>query len=376
MGFRFWRRVRIAPGLTLNLSRSSASVSLGRRGARLTVGPKGRRATVGIPGTGLFYTTATGTRDARKERGSAPTATAGPADTPVSRSMPRAGSAVCAAGSDVAAPDSVVGAADRLTLGFFRRLVTPPEERALVDGCRARAEGNESEALRHLGRATHLADGAWLAGVLALRNGRVDEADRHLRAAATMWKRLGRCFARYGLSVAVSLPITDELAACVGPDLRGVLLALVEVCQRQGRLDQAVRCLEKLRRLEPDDLVVKVSLAELLLEARPDDPPTCRRVVRLASGITNDTPLHTALLLYKARALRRLGLLDAARQTLTDALRRRKNRPDDLLRALRYERALVWEALGQHRRARSELERLYADQPDYEDVATRLGLKA
>ena len=78
--------------------------------------------------------------------------------------------------------------------------------------------------------------------------------------------------------------------------------------------------------------------------------------------------------MYKARALRGLGLLDAARETLTDALRRKKGRSEELLRALRYERALVYEDLGKLRRARAELEKLYAEAPDYGDVETRLGL--
>ena len=139
--------------------------------------------------------------------------------------------------------------------------------------------------------------------------------------------------------------------------------------QRQERWEDAIACLERLQRLEPDDVVVKLSLAELLLQARPGDKNVCRKVVRLTEGIENETPVHTALLLYKARALRGLGLLDAARETLTGALRRRKGRSEELLRALRYERALVYEDLGQRRRARSELEKLYAEFPDYEDVA-------
>lgn len=56
MGFRFYRRKRILPGVSLNLSRSGLSVSLGPRGAKITLGPKGIRKTVGIPGTGIFYT--------------------------------------------------------------------------------------------------------------------------------------------------------------------------------------------------------------------------------------------------------------------------------------------------------------------------------
>ena len=51
MAFRFWRRIRIAPGVTLNLSKSGGSLSFGPRGVKFTIGPRGKRATVGISGT-------------------------------------------------------------------------------------------------------------------------------------------------------------------------------------------------------------------------------------------------------------------------------------------------------------------------------------
>jgi tetratricopeptide (TPR) repeat protein len=121
-------------------------------------------------------------------------------------------------------------------------------------------------------------------------------------------------------------------------------------------------------------VVVKLSLSELLSNAYPGDKRICRKIVKLSEGIGNEMPAQAALMLYKARALRQLGLPIAARDALSAALRRKKDRPDELLRALRYERALVYENLGQHRRSRSELEKLYAEDPDYEDVATRLGL--
>jgi hypothetical protein len=56
MGFRFYRRVRIVPGVTLNLSKGGVSTSIGGRGAHVTFGTKGNRATVGIPGTGMYWT--------------------------------------------------------------------------------------------------------------------------------------------------------------------------------------------------------------------------------------------------------------------------------------------------------------------------------
>lgn len=343
MGFRFWRRIRVAPGVTVNLSKSGGSLSLGARGARFTIGPRGTRATVGIPGTGLFYTTTlSGEKSGEPSR------------------APRSAPAV--------RPE------DRLTLGFFKRLTTPADEEALVDGCRELVRGHEKKALEHLRKALRLADGAYLAGFLALKRGRLNEAAEYLEAAARKHRRLGSHFDKYGLAATMSLPITDEVSAQVGPDLRGVLLGLVEVYQSQERPQEAIACLEHLKQLEPDDVVVRLSLAELLLAVRPDERSAHRKVVELAEGAANETAVHTALLLYKGRALRKLGLFEAARDTLTAALRRRKGRPEELLRALRYERALVYEKLGQGRRARGEFEKLYAEDPDYEDVATRLGL--
>jgi len=259
-------------------------------------------------------------------------------------------------------------------MGFFKRLVTPDDEEALVDGCRELVLGNDEQALEHIRKSVHLADGAYLAGFLALKQAQLNEAANYLAKAAEKHNSLGRHFSKYGISAQMRLPITDEIAAEVGPDLRGVLLGLVEVYQRQARWQDAIECLEKLWRIEPSDSVVRLSLAELLLEAHPGDQQVCQRVVSLAQDIENDTPIHAALMLYKGKALRHLGMPTAARDTLTAALRRKKGRTDDLLRALRYERALAYEDLGQKSRARAEFEKLYAEDTDFEDVAERMGV--
>ena len=58
--FRFYRRVSIFPGLSVNLSKSGPSLTVGMRGAHVTVGSNGIRKTVGIPGTGIYYTSHSG----------------------------------------------------------------------------------------------------------------------------------------------------------------------------------------------------------------------------------------------------------------------------------------------------------------------------
>ena len=58
--FRFYRRVSIFPGLSVNVSKSGPSLTFGMRGAHVTVGRTGVRKTVGIPGTGIYYTSHSG----------------------------------------------------------------------------------------------------------------------------------------------------------------------------------------------------------------------------------------------------------------------------------------------------------------------------
>jgi tetratricopeptide (TPR) repeat protein len=48
------------------------------------------------------------------------------------------------------------------------------------------------------------------------------------------------------------------------------------------------------------------------------------------------------------------------------------NRDPELLAAIQYERALVYQERGKHSRAREEFGRIYADNPNYEDVAERI----
>lgn len=61
MGFRFRKRIKIAPGIGVNLSKSGASLSVGTRGGKLNFGRRGKRVTIGVPGTGMSYSEQIGT---------------------------------------------------------------------------------------------------------------------------------------------------------------------------------------------------------------------------------------------------------------------------------------------------------------------------
>ncbi|TDM51409.1 DUF4236 domain-containing protein [Aliivibrio fischeri] len=55
MGFKFRKRIKIAPGININLSKSGISTSIGKPGATINIGKKGVKATVGVPGSGFSY---------------------------------------------------------------------------------------------------------------------------------------------------------------------------------------------------------------------------------------------------------------------------------------------------------------------------------
>lgn len=55
MGFRFYRRINLIPGVSINLGKRGASLSVGPRGAKTTFGRNGARTSIGIPGTGMRY---------------------------------------------------------------------------------------------------------------------------------------------------------------------------------------------------------------------------------------------------------------------------------------------------------------------------------
>ena len=338
MAFRFWRRVRLAPGVTLNLSKSTASLSLGPRGAKYTISPRGNRATAGLPGTGLFYTV-----DDRKRSG-------------------RGG----------AAPSPRVAQHNRLNLGFFQRLMTPAEEKRFIDGIRALNDGDQDTALAALEEARDLPDAAWMAGMIRLRREELDRARAHFEYALARLDGLGKLFGKYEIAAQASLPITSDIFAHVFPRERGTRLALVEIAQLQGRHADAMAHVERLMQIDPTDPVVLLSFAELALDA-PDDRALMDRVVRATVGVENETPVDTAILLYRGQALAALGMPDAAIDVFTLANRRRKDRPEGMLHQIRYERAVLYDETGQRARARSEFERIYAADPGFEDIAQRLG---
>lgn len=337
MALRFFRRIRIAPGLTVNLSKSGASLSIGPRGAKYTVGPRGTRATLGLPGTGLFYTV----HNPHKPRKSAPAHKS----TPAGRSAPAAAH-------------------------LPRPIPTSSSEGAFLAGIEALAH-DEVAARAQFARGADLADAAWMAGLLGLGQGDLAAARDHLERALADAGQLGALMAKFALAPQIDLPITPQVTAHIQPGEAGTRLALVEIAQQQGDAARAMAQLEHLLALVPDDPVVVLSFAELALD-RPADRALMDRVIELTAAATNETAIDTAILLYRGRALAALGLDQAAIHVLTQANRRHKDRPPALMQQIRHDRAALYAKTGRKAQARREFERLYAETPDFPGLRDRL----
>ena len=356
MSIRFFRRVKIAPGVSLNFSKSGPSVSLGPRGAKVTAGRRGLRRTVGLPGSGLYYTENSRWEGGRRKGSSSRDREFdGDPDLPSERA-------------------DMGGVEKKLDLGFFQRLFTPEDEKTLVEGLREFVRGDEETSLELLEQAAHIVDARFMAGFVALKLGNFSKAAEHLRHAAESGERIGTYFDKYGLHISFYLPITEHVRAAIEPSVRGALLTLIECEQELDEISRAAADARRLLNMDEADPAALLSLVELLSDpgVGTDKESNLKEVVGLTSSVENESEVHAALLYYKGAALHKLGMPTAARDAFTKGLRRRKNRSKELLQALRYRRALVYRELGKASRTRAEMEKLYAADPDYEDVASFL----
>lgn len=57
MSINFRKKIKLAKGLSLNLSKTGVSLSVGPKGAKLNIGKKGTFLTTSLPGTGVYSKT-------------------------------------------------------------------------------------------------------------------------------------------------------------------------------------------------------------------------------------------------------------------------------------------------------------------------------
>jgi len=68
MGLRFQKRIKILPGLRLNVSKTGISWTMGTRGASVTARDGKLTGNVGVPGTGLSHRKRLDLPDTQREK--------------------------------------------------------------------------------------------------------------------------------------------------------------------------------------------------------------------------------------------------------------------------------------------------------------------
>jgi tetratricopeptide (TPR) repeat protein len=347
MPFRFFQRIRIAPGLTLNLSKGGVSVSAGPRGAKFTVGTSGTRATVGLPGSGLHYTVLNPHKKIL-----------GQSDKPARKTS-----------SSVSAPP-----AKAPKLGWLQRLTLPESDKAFIQGWQAWGEGQIKQALVFFesvpAGSLAGADAAWSAALFYTQQEKFEQAATLLEKALQSAHNMGKAFKLHQITPRVQVPLAPHVLATMYPTVQSARLLLAELQQSQGHSAQALETLQQLISTKPDaeaDPVMLAAYGELAIEV--NDAQAQKRFLKLAAALGNDTPVHTVVMYYRAQTLVKQGLHTAALEVLSPALRRSKDRSSELLLNIRHLRAKVYEALGRKAQARADWERIFAQDPDFNGLS-------
>jgi tetratricopeptide (TPR) repeat protein len=157
-----------------------------------------------------------------------------------------------------------------------------------------------------------------------------------------------RVVAEIATGVTATLPFTRD----------GIGLLLAEVHQALRDDEAAIHVVEQ---VEPT-ADAAVSLAELYTKTgRYED------VIELTEGIANHDEATALLCIFRGIAFREQSYFDAAREVLKEALKTKQRDPFVRHRAL-LERARTYAAEGKKAQARKDLERIMAEDSDYDGL--------
>jgi tetratricopeptide (TPR) repeat protein len=335
MGFRIQKSINIGNILRINISKSGIGYSTGIAGLRVGTGPRGPYFSADLPGSGLSYRKHFGGR--RK------------ADQRVSSTKAQA-----EASPEVPDP------------GLF----APGHEKELVKGLQAYQAGQFEPALEHFLAAASDEPGAAMMAASFLAQ---QEDGGRYRAIELLEKIVQsdeefptELMQKYMASTEIAINITPNVTVEMPVNGLAATLLLVECYQAARRIREAIALLEEVEELSPDP-VLTLSLCELY-----DSREIWEGIIDHAqsSEPVDDVTLEIAI--YYGRAMQEKGLHEAAISVFSKALRKKKDRSPQLLREAAYWRAISYQAQGKSSQAQKEFEILYAEDPNFRDVAQRL----
>jgi len=340
MSVRFRRRLKIAPGISLNFNKNSIGLSLGVRGAHYTMNSAGRRTiSAGIPGTGLstVQTLSAGTRTRRtySKNESATSRQSGPPSP-----------------------------------GFFATKIERALFAFLMDIYAADSTDTPQQVVEKAAalKAQHPALAPAM-DLITFVHGATDSAfsDTVEAWGKQLWDTRTSVFSdplvqKYFVGITPAVQITRGIFTheIYNEHVLGFIWS--ELLQSKEKYDEALTVLEE---MEPDQLVA-ISIADIELTHGKFD-----EAIETTEDIENEDDATAMLLVLRGIAFREKLLLDASLECLKRALSR-KSRSEGVRHRAHFERAETYSRMGKKAMAVKDLENILVDEPDYPEVEEKL----
>lgn len=323
MGFRVRKSIKLAPGVRMTASKTGLGYSVGTKGYRVTKRADGRtQRTASLPGTGLMHVTS-GSGSGRQTSGSA---------APV-----------------------------RETRRAKPGLLAPKAEKRLHAAVMSQdVPGIERVMQEH---SSYAVAAAWSAALLHLAAGRRERGEQLVTWVFDSGAEIADdTFVSAYLPTPFPLEVVPGLTAELELERSTVGLLLAELRQNRGDLYGAIDVVEQ---LEPT-VFTALSLVELYGQiGRYED------VIDVTNGVSNEDDATALLCAFRGVAFRERGRFDASRESLKEALKSKKREPVIRHRAW-FERSQTYLAEGKRSMAKKDLERILAEDADYDGLATAL----
>jgi len=171
---------------------------------------------------------------------------------------------------------------------------------------------------------------------------------------------------KYLADVTVDIKIAPGVIVEMPINALADTLLLVEAYQNQHRIREAIALLEQLEQLTTEPTLT-LSLCELYASRNSWD-----KIIDRAKNTESLSDVSLKTLIFYGQAMQQKRLHQAAITIFSKAMRRKKDRNQDLLNETRYWRAISYREQGNRRKAFQEFQILYVQDPHFKDVSKQL----
>jgi tetratricopeptide (TPR) repeat protein len=330
MSLRFRQYLKILPGLKLIVSKRGLGLNLGVRGAHVTVNTQGQfTRSIGIPGTGLSDVKRTSLRK-RKKKSSKEFEEVKEYENQIPKPQPKNTPSIFASKNE----KLFFKALTAHEIFLYKNLFSIPELELVSKSIAVQLAIQTDDGMKE---SIHWFEEIW--------KNKSDLANNKL-------------FKKYVSQIIVVIPVAPGILFQTYLNIQALGLLYIEVLQQAKNFRRAKQIAEELTA----DQISAISLSEIEVQLGEYD-----EVLSLTENIDNVDDSTAILLVFRAIALREKKLFDASKEVLKESLKSKKRNPDILHKAL-FERAKTHIAEGSKAKAKSDLEKIIANDSDYPGV--------